>query len=159
MTTKLARALHYLTRTGLALVFLLSGVLKFRDVPGFGEELGAFGIVHDAFVLPAAWAVCIVELVLGVAVLANVRGGLAAMSLLIAAFVCVLAYGIYLGLDIHCGCFGAGYHVSLKTQLLLDIGLLCLCGLTAWSRHRGGVPQVDPVAFIPRPFLRSKQTP
>ena len=50
--------------------------------------------------------------------------------LLLGVFIGTLLYGIGMGLDIECGCLGPGYHVSLMTQLTIDLGML------VWVRAR-----------------------
>ncbi len=49
------------------------------------------------------------------------------------SFMAVLAYGIAIGLDIQCGCFGIGHRTSLGQQLLTDFALLSWSLLIFWS--------------------------
>lgn len=140
--------LHHVTRIGVALVFVGAGVLKLSNMPEFASRLGDFGIVHDALVVPVAWAIVLAELLLGVALALNLRGSLAGVLLLLGLFVGVLLYGIMLGLDVECGCFGPGYGVSLQAQLAVDAGLVVLCGIVYWSRRKGRIQTVDPIARI-----------
>jgi len=128
------RWLHYFARLSLALVFLSAGISKLGDIPLFASRIGDFGLVHDSLVVPAAWIVSILEVLLGIALAWNVRGSLVAALVLLGIFIGVLAYGIYLGLDIECGCLGPGYHVNIRTQLIIDLLLVGWCGLIHWSQ-------------------------
>ncbi|REK24779.1 MAG: DoxX family membrane protein [Planctomycetota bacterium] len=130
------RWLHHLARLSLALVFLSAGISKLGDIPQFAGRIGDFGIVYDSLVVPAAWVLSILELLLGVGLALRVRGSLAAALVLLGIFIGVLAYGIYLGLDIECGCFGPGFHVNIRTQLIIDLGLVGWCGLVYWSQRQ-----------------------
>ena len=75
------------------------------------------------------------------------------MFMLLLTFIGVLTYGIGLGLDIDCGCLGPGYHVSLRTQLLIDAGLVLCCGLVYWTRRERG-PQPDGLLIRLRRVLK-----
>lgn len=128
--------IHHFARLGLAVVFVLAGMAKLSDIPEFATQVGAFGLVYDEWVLPAAWIIALGELVAGLALAINLRGSPYFLIMLLGLFVAVLAYGISLGLDISCGCFGPGYHVSLRTQLFIDMGLLVWSGFVLWSGKR-----------------------
>lgn len=122
-------------------MFVFSGIAKLRDVSGFAEHVGDFGLVYDGLVVPTAWSVSVLELVLGVSLAANLRGGLTGVLLLLGLFIGILLYGIGMGLDIECGCFGPGHQVSLKIQLCIDLGLLCWGGLIPCLRNRAAYEQ------------------
>jgi uncharacterized membrane protein YphA (DoxX/SURF4 family) len=125
--------LHHTLRLLLALVFLVSGSIKLVDMAKFAESVGDFGLVPDWFVLTTAWLVVLSELVIGTSLALNLRGSLVGVLVLLGLFLGVLIYGIVLGLDIQCGCFGPGYHVNLQTQLFIDLGLVILVGAVHWS--------------------------
>ena len=130
----LGEQVHHFARLALALVLIAAGTAKLWDIPHFALRLGDFGLVYDPLVVPAAWSVALAELFIGLALVFNVRGGLTCALLLFLVFIGVLAYGILLGLDIECGCFGPGFHVELHSQLLIDLALICWCGFVHWSR-------------------------
>ncbi len=133
--------LHHLLRLLLALVFLVSGSVKLVNMAKFAESVGDFGLVPDWFVLTTAWLVVLSELVIGASLAFNLRGSLAGVLVLLGLFVGVLIYGIVLGLDIQCGCFGPGFHVSLQTQLFIDLGLVILVGAVYRSRASWRIKQ------------------
>ena len=118
---------YHLLRIALGLLFVSTAILKLADIAEFAHQLGAFGIVADELVPATAWLVSLSELAVGLALAVNLRGSLTVVFCLLMLFIGVLAYGIALGLDIDCGCFGPGYHVSLKTQFTIDLGLLFFC--------------------------------
>ena len=127
------KLLHHTLRILLALVFMVAGFVKIADMAAFSESVGDFGLVPDWFVPHAAWLVVVSELIIGASLALNLRGSLVGVLFLLGLFIGVLIYGIVLGLDIQCGCFGPGFHVSLQTQLLIDTGLVILAGAVFWS--------------------------
>ncbi len=127
---------HHVVRSLLGLVFLVAGTFKLMDLAAFASNLGDFGIVLDSLVPVAAWFICLAEILIGIGLLASVRWSLFAAVTLLILFVVVLSYGVALGLDIDCGCLGPVWSVDLKTQLLIDIGLLGWCGLVFVTGRR-----------------------
>lgn len=128
------KILHHTLRLLLALVFLFAGSIKLAYMAEFAVSVGDFGLVPDWFVWQTAWLVTLSELAIGAGLTWNLRASLLAALILLGIFVGVLVYAIMLGLDIQCGCFGPDFHVSLQTQLVLDISLILLCGAIIWSR-------------------------
>jgi len=94
--------------------------------------VGEFGIVLDGLVKPVALLVCIVELALAYVLWKQKSWAMLATSALLLGFVGVLSYGVAIGLDIECGCFGSGYKLKLKQQLGVDLVLLLWCLCTHW---------------------------
>lgn len=123
-------------RLFLGLLLIVAAALKLSDLSEFAERIGDFGIVFDALVKPTAWAVVSAECLIGVALITRRRGGLAGAGVLLLMFTGVLMYGIALGLDIDCGCFGPAIHISLWTQLLMDCGLLLICAIIYGTEQR-----------------------
>ena len=112
----------------LALLFLYSGVTKLLRLSQFAQAVGEFGIVLDSLVKPTAIAVCLVELGLAYALWQQKSWSITATAILLIGFLGVLSYGIAIGLDIQCGCFGSGYELKLQQQTAIDLGLLLWCG-------------------------------
>lgn len=150
--------MHHVLRVALALVFVSAGLLKLGDLRQFADRLGDFGLVPDALVFPTAWAVSALELLAGVALVVNLRGSLIAILLLLVTFLAVLAYGIQLGLDVECGCFGPGYHANMRTQFVIDLGLVLGCGLVYWTGRRCRVKTRRPADLMSR-FFRRRRPP
>ena len=122
-----------LSRGALGLLFVYAGAIKLLDLPRFTRHVGDFGIVFDSLVNLVAITLCVTELTLGVGLLVNVRGALPAIVGLLLFFIGVLVYGIAIGLDIECGCWGTEFGMTLGTQLTTDLGLLGWCSLIHWS--------------------------
>jgi hypothetical protein len=116
----------------LALLFLYSGSVKMLRLPQFAQSVGDFGIVLDGLVKPTALMVCIVELGLACALWQQRPWAALATATLLLCFVGVLVYGVAIGLDIECGCFGSGYKLKLGQQLGIDLILLLWCLCSHW---------------------------
>ncbi len=89
-------------------LFLYAGVNKLLDPRAFATVIGAFGLVPDSLIMPLAIALPILEIVAAVALIFDVRGSLGLVAGLLVFFMAVVSYGIRMGLDIDCGCFGPG---------------------------------------------------
>lgn len=149
--------LHYhLIKTGLAAVFIWSGISKLLAPHAFAVVIEGYGLVPEDFVFPAAIALCLLELMAGVGLLFDVQGSLSIISGLLVLFICVLSYGLWLGLDVDCGCFGPddpqgqAFH-GLRTALLRDITMLAGAGYLYFFRIRQAVkprPLSDILSFI-----------
>ena len=87
-------------------IFIYSGLMKLMDPQRFAEIISVFGLLPHALIFPAAILLPILEVAAGVGLVFSLRGSLAAITAMLALFMAVLVYGIHLGLDIDCGCFG-----------------------------------------------------
>jgi hypothetical protein len=124
-----SRLLHW----PLSLLFLYSGTIKLIRLPEFAQSVSDFGIVLDGLTRPVAFVVCCLEIALAGALWQQKPWAMLATATLLLCFSGVLVYGLAIGLDIECGCFGTHYHMTLKSQLIFDIVLLCWCSLTHWA--------------------------
>jgi hypothetical protein len=109
---------------------IFGAVPKLSDPVAFSEIVGAYGLLPDFLVFPAAWALPLVELTAAFLLIKGRISGLWIATILMLLFIVVLSYGIWLGLDIDCGCFGPGDIESeafsnLRTALVRDL-LLCI---------------------------------
>jgi uncharacterized membrane protein YphA (DoxX/SURF4 family) len=123
------KALSSVLRVGLAAVFVYAGVTKLLDLPGFEKSITDYGILIPGTEMAVAVVLVVLEILVGLGVLLGVRAALACMIALLLMFIGVLSYGLWLGLDIECGCFGLGESHKPGTALMIDIGLLCCCAL------------------------------
>ena len=128
-SAKISIWFYRLTRTGLAAVFIGAGISKLLAARSFAVVIKGYGLVPENFVLPAAIALCILELVAGVGLLFDVQGSLSIISGLLVLFIGVLSYGLWLGLDLDCGCFSpgdpeGGAYGDLLSALLRDMVML-----------------------------------
>jgi hypothetical protein len=100
--------LDRLLRWGLAGILAWAGIAKSANVDAFAKTVGAFGLVFDAMVRPVAAVLPFIELVTAILLVADLRPGRAAALAQSLIFVFVNGYGLWLGLEIDCGCFGPG---------------------------------------------------
>lgn len=116
-------------RIGLTAVFLFSGVTKLAEPRSFAVIIEAYGILPELLIMPVALLLPLLEIVAALGLISGRRGSLELMTVLMLIFMAVLAYAIYLGLDVDCGCFGPedpeakAFH-GLRNALYRDVGLL-----------------------------------
>lgn len=112
---------------------VLAGVPKLLAPDDFAEVVGAYGLVPDMLVFPAAVVLPLAELLAAFLLIRGKRSGLWLAAALMLLFITVLSYGIWLGLDIDCGCFGpediehkafSGLRTALARDMLLCLPLL-----------------------------------
>ena len=89
-----------------------------------------------AIALPA------LEVAAGIGLLFDIKGSLSVIAGLLGLFIAILGYGIWIGLDVDCGCFGPedpeaeAFH-SLKISLYRDLIMLSgVAFLYAWRQYR-----------------------
>lgn len=132
---------YRVVRVVLALMFITAGALKLTDLDAFARIIAAFGVLPLSLVPWAALLLPPLEILAAVALLFDQRWGLNVITGLILLFLGVLTYGISLGLDVDCGCYGPGdpegqaLH-SLWTSLYRDLGMLCMTLYLYWRRWR-----------------------
>ncbi len=95
----------------------------------FSQVISMYGLVPNGLVFEAAVLLIGVELITAVGLLLGRFWAVVSAAVMLLLFIAVLAYGIYLGLDIDCGCFGPGDPEhgavsSLRTSLVRDLFLL-----------------------------------
>lgn len=131
----------HLARISLALAFLAAGVIKLARPEVFAVTVGAFGILPHAAVGPLSVVLPCLELVAGVLLLLNRRGGLALTGGLLVLFVAVLLYALKMGLDVDCGCYGPSdpeleAFGSIRRALWRDGAMLAGVAFLYWRRMR-----------------------
>ncbi len=116
-------------RIGLGSVFVISGWSKLMDPQFFVIIIQAYGLLAGDLILPMAVALSLLEFLAGVALICDVQYALGTIAGLIIVFMGILGYGLWLGLDVDCGCFaandpeGQAYH-SLRPALYRDAVML-----------------------------------
>jgi len=152
LTSIPARCLYHLFRLITAGVFLWSGLTKAMHPADFATIIGAYGLVPDILTGMAAIILIAAEIVFAIGLLFEKTGALTAITLMTLLFIAVLGYGIVLGLDIDCGCFGPedpeadAFH-NLRVALYRDLLLLLTIGsLYLWRFSN----QMSPQPWWPR---------
>jgi uncharacterized membrane protein YphA (DoxX/SURF4 family) len=120
---------YRLLRMVLGGVFLWSGISKLIDPLSFSLLIEAYGIIPENWVMPVAYGLPVLEVLAGLGLLLDVQGSLSTITALLLLFMAILGYGIFLGLDIDCGCFGPedpegqAYH-GLRGAIYRDVAML-----------------------------------
>jgi hypothetical protein len=89
--------------------------------------------------MPVAVGLPLLEVVAAVGLMADIRGALAVVAALLVIFMAILGYGIRMGLDVDCGCFGPediearAYH-GLRVALIRDAAMLAGVIYLYWCR-------------------------
>jgi uncharacterized membrane protein len=121
--------IYRLVRWILSVVFMGSGITKLIAPTEFSVIIDSYGLIPEAWIMPAAFFLSVLEVVAGFGLLLDIRGSLSAITGLLILFMAVLGYGIWMGLDIDCGCFGPqdpeakAFH-GLWAALIRDMFLL-----------------------------------
>ena len=133
-------------RTALALAFLAAGIVKIQNPMTFAATVDAFGILPGPLVLPAAFVLPVLEILGAAALIFDIRGSLGLITLMLLVFIAVLAWGLHMGLDIDCGCYGPGdpeaeAFSGIRSALHRDLLMLaCAAALYAWRWFLGMRP-------------------
>ncbi len=137
--TNISRGLDWACRGLLGIVFLYAAVPKLLHVDGFVAIIDAYGIVPDKALVPVALVMAILEAAAGLGIFfkRGRRPSLTVIFCLLLLFIGVLAYGLRLGLDIDCGCFGKDdpehdFFSNLKVALIRDLFLLLPVAYLYW---------------------------
>ncbi len=122
--------LERLSRWFLAGVMIFAAIPKLSDPAAFAEIVEAYGLLPDFLLLPAVIMLPALELLAAFLLLKGSMSGLWISAMLMLLFIAVLSYGIWLGLDIDCGCFApedgeSKAFSNLRTALVRDV-LLCI---------------------------------
>ena len=133
--------LYQVVRSLIAVIFLWSGLTKALDPSGFAEVIKAFGLIPETWALPVATVLPLLEMMAGLGLLLDITGSLVLVSGLLLLFMAILAYGIWLGLDVDCGCFGpedpeaTAFH-GLRAALSRDLFIMAGIAYLFWRRYR-----------------------
>jgi hypothetical protein len=129
---------YHVLRWGVGLLFVYSGAAKIHSLGAFAIVVSDFGILPESLVHPFSACLAGLELATGVGLIIDLRGSLAVIMGLMVLFTAVVTYGIVMGLDIDCGCFGIGdprvRPTSLAEALLRDGVLIFMCACLYGSR-------------------------
>ena len=122
-------------RIALCVVFFWSGISKLLSPQSFEVIIEAYGLIPNSWLTPVSFGLPALEVVLAVGLLLDIRGSLLGTAVLLAVFMAILGYGIHLGLDVDCGCFGPedpeaeafhGLRSAFNRDLVMAGGILYL---------------------------------
>jgi len=130
----------------LAVVFVWSGISKLIEPQSFAVIIEAYGLLPDEIIMAVALFLSALELLAGIGLLIDVRGSLGIVAGLLVLFMAILGYGIWMRLDVDCGCFGPedpetkAYH-GLRLALYKDFGMMAgVVYLYRWRYVRSSGP-------------------
>ncbi len=133
--------IYKLTRWLLGGIFIYAGSTKLLEPKTFTVLIEAFGIVPESLLIPVGIALPALEVAAGIGLLFDIKGSLAVIAGLLGMFIAMLGYGIWIGLDVDCGCFGPqdpeaeAFH-SLKISLYRDMIMLAgVAYLYGWRQY------------------------
>jgi hypothetical protein len=139
---KTMELLYRMFRWTLGGIFIYAGGSKLLEPEIFAVLIEAYGIVPEGLLMSVALGLPLLEVIAGIGLLFDIRGSLALITGLLVLFMVVLGYGIWMGLDVDCGCFGPddpeaeafhGLRLSLFRDLLMMAGVFFIYG---WRRYR-----------------------
>ena len=134
--------IYRLSRWGIGFIFVYAGTVKLLNPEVFAVLIDAYGILPEKLVTPVALCLPAFEILAGIGLMFNIYGSLSVITGLLLLFMVVLAYGIRMGLDVDCGCFGPedpeaeAFH-GLRLSLLRDLVMLAgVIFIYVWRRYR-----------------------
>lgn len=134
--------LYRFTRWTLGGIFIYAGSAKLLDPEILAALIDAYGIVPQNLLMPVSIILPALEVIAGLGLLLDIQGSLSVIAGLLALFIAILGYGIWMGLDVDCGCFGPedpetkafhGLKLSLYRDLVMLAGVAFIYG---WRRYR-----------------------
>jgi uncharacterized membrane protein YphA (DoxX/SURF4 family) len=130
-------------RLVLGAVWIAAGATKVTDLAASVRAVRAYRLLPEGVVPAVGAGLPLVEIVLGVLLLAGLGTRLAAAvsAVLLLGFVVGIASAWTRGLRIDCGCFGGGGTLAegrataYVPELARDVGLLLAAGVLLWWPH------------------------
>ena len=130
------------SRLFVGLLFIVSGLIKANDSLGFSYKLDEYFTVFGMewlapFALAISMFICILEVVLGVAVILGTQIKTVSWSLLslIIFFTFLTFYSAYFNKVTDCGCFGDAVKLTPWESFTKDIILLVFILIIFWKRN------------------------
>ena len=126
----------------LGAIFIYAGGTKLLEPEIFAVLIQAYGVVPERLLMPVAIGLPLLEVIIGIGLLLDIRGNLTLVACLLVLFITILGYGIWIGLDVDCGCFSpddpesAAFHglrQSLFRDLVMMVGVIFIY---SWRRYR-----------------------
>ena len=130
----------------LAAVFVVAGVGKIMDPPGFAHEIHNYGLVPGVAINVLAIVLPWIEVVAGLALFVGLarRSAARIFGVLLLVFIGALSINLVRGRPVDCGCFGAARVPKtdaerlgdMRVGIARDIGLLLLVGQVLAATRR-----------------------
>ena len=112
----LRRIIVIALRLLIAGVFLAAAIPKLMDPAAFAEDIDNYHLLPAILVGPAAVALPVIELVIGLALVTGVHAHGAALlaAVMLVAFAGGMAQAMSRGIDLECGCFGSATETQVS---------------------------------------------
>jgi uncharacterized membrane protein YphA (DoxX/SURF4 family) len=128
----------------LGVVLVVAGALKLPDPAAAMRAVRAYRLLPEVLVGPVAFGLPVLEIAVGLALLAGVfvRTAAVASAVLMVVFLAAVGSAWARGLQIDCGCFGGGGQVAAGQtgypgEVARDVGLLLVAlALARWPASR-----------------------
>ena len=122
-------------------IFIYASIDKIAHPAAFAKDVYNYQILPDALINLTALVLPWLELLLGLCLLAGIwlPGAVLTVNGLLLVFLAALVFNLARGLDVNCGCFGAGGlgpSMSTGGYLLRDMAFLALGGFLFFSLFR-----------------------
>ena len=148
-------------------VFVAAGVLKLPDPAAAERAVRAYRLLPEGLVPAAAFGLPVIEIAVGLALVAGVfvRTAAVVAAVMLAGYVAAIGSVWARGLSIDCGCFGGGGQVasgrtSYAAEIARDAALLLVAlALARWPRSRlalGAAPAGDERTHHEREVSRAR---
>ena len=123
----------------IALVFLTDGLGKLMDTESIAVLIEGYGFIPEPWLMPIAILLPFFEVMATFGLFFNKPWAIFSIGVVSMLFIVIFAYGIWLGLDVDCGCFGSGEpeleaYSGLRSALVKNIFLLLTTGYLTY-RH------------------------
>ncbi|MFA0961405.1 BT_3928 family protein [Roseivirga sp. BDSF3-8] len=145
------KAIFNVSRILVGGLFIFSGLIKINDPVGtaikleeyfhvFAEDFGDLFLAFVPYVLPLSIFLCVLEVILGVALLIKyrLRITVALLMLTIVFFTFLTFYSAYFNKVTDCGCFGDAIKLTPWESFSKDVILLILIFIMALYLYAGG---------------------
>ena len=161
-TMKILDWTYRLCRWILAAIFLYAGSAKLLEPGTFAVLIEAFGLLPEHLIMPLAIGLSVLEIIAGLGLLFDIRGFLSVITVLLALFIAVLAYGLWMGLDVDCGCFGPedpeaeAFH-ALGLSFYRDLLMLAGVGFMYGWRYYRSIKPLNIIQFIRNGWYQNRK--
>lgn len=139
---------YRIVRWGLSITFLYAGITKLMDPDAFAIIIDAYGLLPGNLIMPVAILLPGLEVIAAMGLIFDVRGCLSVITGLLILFLGILGYGIWMGLDIDCGCFApedpeyrayGGLRMAFYRDLVMAAGVVYLYMWRFWGLQEKSV--------------------
>jgi uncharacterized membrane protein YphA (DoxX/SURF4 family) len=146
-------------------VFVVAGALKLPDPGAALRAVRAYRLLPEPLVAPVAFGLPVLEIAVGLALVAGVfvRTAAVAAAALLVVFLAGVGSAWARGLQIDCGCFGDGGEVAAgetayPAEVVRDVALLAIAlALARWprsrlalgGRHEEAAPSIEESGRVP----------